>query len=126
MTPSHLTNSYIYKYLRIPPLYDLSSEGQQSYTFQQLNSHKTLETDAAMAKYQPPPAKSDVWLYFVGLLLPPVPVFIKRGCAADFLCNICLSILGWFPGVLHCWFIISRSQRGVVEYIPYLDPSRRK
>lgn len=32
--------------------------------------------------------------------MPPVPVFIKRGCGADFLINICLSILGWIPGVL--------------------------
>jgi uncharacterized membrane protein YqaE (UPF0057 family) len=44
--------------------------------------------------------QSDVLLYFLALFLPPVPVFLKRGCAADFLINICLSILGWIPGVL--------------------------
>lgn len=36
-------------------------------------------------------------------LLPPVSVFLKRGCAADFWINVCLSILGWIPGVIHAW-----------------------
>jgi len=53
---------------------------------------------------------SDVVLYFVGLVLPPVAVFFKRGFAADFWINICLTILGWIPGVLHAWWIISRSE----------------
>jgi uncharacterized membrane protein YqaE (UPF0057 family) len=44
--------------------------------------------------------KADVLLYFLALFLPPVPVFIKRGCTADFLINIGLSILGWIPGVI--------------------------
>ncbi|KAL1618392.1 hypothetical protein SLS56_010582 [Neofusicoccum ribis] len=44
--------------------------------------------------------QSDVLLYFLALFVPPVPVFIKRGCGADFLINICLSILGWIPGVI--------------------------
>ncbi|KAG0697067.1 plasma membrane proteolipid Pmp3 [Suillus ampliporus] len=43
-------------------------------------------------------------------VLPPVAVFFKRGCAADFWINICLTILGWIPGVLHAWWIISRSE----------------
>ena len=47
-------------------------------------------------------------LYFLALFLPPVPVFLKKGCGADFLINIGLSILGWIPGVLRkllvlCW-----------------------
>ncbi|QDS70875.1 plasma membrane proteolipid Pmp3 [Venturia effusa] len=68
-----------------------------------------------MAK-RPPSSTADVCLYFLGLFLPPVPVFLKRGCGADFLINICLSILGWIPGVLHCWYIISKSERPVVVY----------
>ncbi|KAG1850305.1 UPF0057-domain-containing protein [Suillus fuscotomentosus] len=52
----------------------------------------------------------NVILYFVALVLPPVAVFFKRGCAADFWINICLTILGWIPGVLHAWYLISRSE----------------
>ncbi|KAF9482725.1 UPF0057-domain-containing protein [Pholiota conissans] len=53
---------------------------------------------------------SDVLLYFLAIILPPVAVFLKRGCAADFWINICLSILGWIPGVIHAWYIISKSE----------------
>ncbi|KAI6379395.1 plasma membrane proteolipid Pmp3 [Pyricularia grisea] len=43
---------------------------------------------------------SDVLLYLLAILLPPVPVFLCRGCGADFLINIGLSILGWIPGTI--------------------------
>ncbi|KAI0263120.1 hypothetical protein BC834DRAFT_889163 [Gloeopeniophorella convolvens] len=52
----------------------------------------------------------DVILYFVALLIPPIPVFLKRGCRADLWINILLWILGWIPGVLHAWWIISKSE----------------
>ncbi|KAI0071120.1 UPF0057-domain-containing protein [Panus rudis PR-1116 ss-1] len=52
----------------------------------------------------------DVCLYFLALFLPPLAVFFKRGFLADFWINILLSILGWIPGVLHAWWVISRSE----------------
>ncbi|KAH7919318.1 UPF0057-domain-containing protein [Leucogyrophana mollusca] len=52
----------------------------------------------------------DVILYFIAIALPPVAVFFKRGCTADFCINIALTILGWIPGILHAWYIISRSE----------------
>ena len=58
-----------------------------------------------------PSSTSDVLLYFLALFLPPVPVFLKTGCSADFLINIALSILGWLPGVIHAWWIISKHTR---------------
>ncbi|PPQ67752.1 hypothetical protein CVT26_007039 [Gymnopilus dilepis] len=76
---------------------------------------------------------SDVLLYFLAIFIPPLAVFMKRGCTAallewsllwlgqegacadgcgstDFWINICLWILGWIPGVIHAWYIISRSE----------------
>ncbi|KAF8984739.1 hypothetical protein BDQ17DRAFT_268589 [Cyathus striatus] len=52
----------------------------------------------------------DVFLYFLAIVLPPLAVFFKRGLKADFWINILLSILGWIPGVIHAWYIISRSE----------------
>ncbi|GBE87600.1 Plasma membrane proteolipid 3 [Sparassis crispa] len=52
----------------------------------------------------------DVILYFLALFIPPLAVFFKRGIRADFWINILLWILGWIPGVLHAWYIISRSE----------------
>ncbi|KAJ6152690.1 hypothetical protein N7497_007009 [Penicillium chrysogenum] len=37
---------------------------------------------------------------------PPLGVFLERGCGADFLINILLTILGWIPGVIHAIYII--------------------
>ncbi|KAH8083309.1 hypothetical protein BXZ70DRAFT_1012158 [Cristinia sonorae] len=53
---------------------------------------------------------SDVLLYFLAIFVPPVPVFFKRGFAADFWINILLWFLGWIPGVIHAWYIISKSE----------------
>ncbi|ETW76020.1 stress-induced hydrophobic peptide [Heterobasidion irregulare TC 32-1] len=53
---------------------------------------------------------SDVILYFLAIFIPPIPVFMKRACGADLLINILLWILGWIPGVLHAWYIISKSE----------------
>ena len=43
----------------------------------------------------PPSSTNDVFLYFLALFLPPLAVFFKTGCDANFLINIGLSILGW-------------------------------
>ncbi|KAI5476688.1 hypothetical protein MNV49_007402 [Pseudohyphozyma bogoriensis] len=56
-------------------------------------------------------SSGNMFLYLLAIFLPPVSVFIKRGCAADFWINICLFILGWIPGVIHAWWIISKYER---------------
>ncbi|CAE6538731.1 unnamed protein product [Rhizoctonia solani] len=59
---------------------------------------------------QPPSSTNNVLLYFLALLFPPIPVFIKRGCSADVFINILLCVLGWIPGVIHAWLIISKNE----------------
>ena len=44
--------------------------------------------------------QSDILLYVIGFFLPPLAVFLKTGCGADFLINILLTILAWLPGVI--------------------------
>ncbi|KAF9227523.1 UPF0057-domain-containing protein [Gyrodon lividus] len=39
-------------------------------------------------------------------ILPPLGVFLERGCSVDVLINIGLTILGWLPGVIHALYII--------------------
>ncbi|KAF9788518.1 hypothetical protein BJ322DRAFT_1106505 [Thelephora terrestris] len=52
---------------------------------------------------------NDVCLYFIALFVPPLPVALKRGFGAEFCINILLWIFGWIPGVIHSWYIISKS-----------------
>ncbi|KAG9197939.1 hypothetical protein B5807_08783 [Epicoccum nigrum] len=51
-----------------------------------------------------------ILLILVTIFLPPVGVFIVAGCGADVLINIALTILGYFPGHIHAFY---------VEYIYY-------
>ncbi|KAJ7886359.1 hypothetical protein B0H13DRAFT_899406 [Mycena leptocephala] len=57
----------------------------------------------------------NVLLYLLAILAPPVSVFFKRGILADFWINLCLTVLGWIPGVIHAWYIISRHEHTKVK-----------
>ncbi|KAF2211495.1 hypothetical protein CERZMDRAFT_43121 [Cercospora zeae-maydis SCOH1-5] len=56
---------------------------------------------------------TDVLLYLLAIFVPPVPVFIKKSCGADLLINIALCFLGWIPGVIHAWWVISKNEKPV-------------
>ncbi len=42
------------------------------------------------------------------ILLPPLAVGLEKGFGKDFLINVLLTILGWFPGVIHGFYVLSR------------------
>ncbi|KAL2220247.1 hypothetical protein M432DRAFT_589571 [Thermoascus aurantiacus ATCC 26904] len=44
-------------------------------------------------------------LVIITLLLPPLGVFIISGCSVDFFVNILLTILGYFPGHIHAFYL---------------------
>ena len=47
----------------------------------------------------------------------PRNVFLaSSGCSGDVLINILLWILGWIPGVLHAWWIISKHETPAARY----------
>ncbi|KAL7418498.1 hypothetical protein Q5752_006956 [Cryptotrichosporon argae] len=60
---------------------------------------------------RPASSTSDVFLYALAIFVPPLSVFFKVGCTSQFWINILLWILGWIPGVLHAWWIISKFER---------------
>ncbi|KAI8633962.1 putative plasma membrane proteolipid 3 [Xylariaceae sp. FL1651] len=49
---------------------------------------------------------SDICKILLAIILPPVGVFLERGCGADFCINILLTILGYIPGIIHALYII--------------------
>jgi len=49
---------------------------------------------------------SDICKIIIAIFLPPLGVFLERGCGADFLINILLTILGYIPGIIHALYII--------------------
>lgn len=52
---------------------------------------------------------SDIFLVCLSVLFPPLPVWIRRGfCTTDSLINVLLFCLGYFPGLIHLWYIIAK------------------
>ncbi|BFZ61545.1 plasma membrane proteolipid Pmp3 [Saitoella coloradoensis] len=49
---------------------------------------------------------SDICKIIIAIILPPLGVFLERGCGADLLINILLTILGYIPGIIHALYII--------------------
>ncbi|CAK9781233.1 unnamed protein product [Cutaneotrichosporon oleaginosum] len=45
-----------------------------------------------------PATCSDIIKIILAIILPPLGVFLERGCGADLLINILLTCLGYIPG----------------------------
>ncbi|OCK75906.1 UPF0057-domain-containing protein [Lepidopterella palustris CBS 459.81] len=48
---------------------------------------------------------SAILLIIITILVPPIGVFLVAGCGADLLINILLTLLGYFPGHIHAFYI---------------------
>jgi len=44
-------------------------------------------------------------IIIITIFLPPVGVFMIAGCGADLFVNICLTLLGYFPGHIHAFYL---------------------
>jgi uncharacterized membrane protein YqaE (UPF0057 family) len=61
----------------------------------------------------------DVIRILLSVLIPPLGVFLQVGVGMHFWINIVLTLLGYFPGLVHAiYIIVTRPQRE-------LDRSRR-
>jgi uncharacterized membrane protein YqaE (UPF0057 family) len=64
---------------------------------------------------------SDICKFIFAIILPPLGVFLERGCGADLLINICLTILGYIPGILHALYVVCSSQASEVYGTRWTD-----
>lgn len=46
----------------------------------------------------------------LGLLLPPVGVFLTVGFSWTLIINILLTLLGWLPGSIHAIWVITKHE----------------
>lgn len=51
----------------------------------------------------------DIIRIIIAILLPPLGVFLQVGIGGQFWLNILLTILGYFPGVLHAIWVIAKN-----------------
>jgi uncharacterized membrane protein YqaE (UPF0057 family) len=52
----------------------------------------------------------DVIRIVVGILLPPLGVFLQVGIGVHFWLNILLTLLGYIPGIIHAVWTIVRPE----------------
>ncbi|NDV91605.1 YqaE/Pmp3 family membrane protein [Alteromonas sp. 345S023] len=50
----------------------------------------------------------DIIRIILSILLPPLGVFLQVGIGAHFWINILLTLLGYFPGLIHAIYIIAK------------------
>ncbi|KAK6457841.1 UPF0057-domain-containing protein [Scheffersomyces xylosifermentans] len=55
-----------------------------------------------------PATCSDIIKIIFAIILPPLGVFLERGCSSSLLLNILLTILGYIPGIIHAVYVIAR------------------
>lgn len=51
--------------------------------------------------------------YLLGILVPPLGVFLTMGLGSAFLINLLLTLLGWLPGSIHAVWVIAKQEEGV-------------
>ncbi|MCG6155099.1 YqaE/Pmp3 family membrane protein [Rubinisphaera margarita] len=45
---------------------------------------------------------------FLAVVAPPVSVFIESGISKDLFLNVVLTLLGFFPGIIHAVYVSAR------------------
>lgn len=46
--------------------------------------------------------------FLLGILVPPVGVFLTYGISTTLVINVLLTLLGWVPGIIHAVWAIAK------------------
>ncbi|KAI9140916.1 hypothetical protein BKA69DRAFT_1077227 [Paraphysoderma sedebokerense] len=75
-----------------------------------------------MRKYYPKGRRNlcfDCAVYVAAVFLPPLAVFMVRGCHIDFAVNILLTIMGLIPGMIHAIYVVIKhpdKRFGIIQF----------
>ena len=50
----------------------------------------------------------DIIRILFSIIIPPLGVFLQVGLGKDFWINVVLTLLGYFPGLIHAIYIIAK------------------
>src|SRR5205823_4876963 len=67
----------------------------------QQSGHRGLQAGRGKLTARPP-----AMLFFLCVVLPPLAVLLT-GRIGSFFLSLLLTLLGWFPGVIHAFFVVS-------------------
>lgn len=52
--------------------------------------------------------ENKIVMIILGVILPPLAVFLKKGAGKDLVINILLCIVFFFPGVIHALWLVTK------------------
>lgn len=52
----------------------------------------------------------DLVRIIIAVLLPPLGVFLQVGLGGQFWLNVLLTLLGYFPGIIHAVYVIAKEE----------------
>ena len=55
----------------------------------------------------------DILRVLLSVIIPPIGVFLQVGLGLQFWLNILLTLLGYFPGLIHALWVILRDWSGM-------------
>jgi uncharacterized membrane protein YqaE (UPF0057 family) len=53
--------------------------------------------------------------FALGILVPPISIFMTYGLSTTLLLNILLTLLGWVPGSIHAVWAIAKQEEKVSQ-----------
>jgi uncharacterized membrane protein YqaE (UPF0057 family) len=53
--------------------------------------------------------------FALGILVPPVSIFMTYGLSTTLLINVLLTLLGWVPGSIHAVWAIAKQEEKVSQ-----------
>ncbi|MCV3213196.1 YqaE/Pmp3 family membrane protein [Plectonema radiosum NIES-515] len=56
--------------------------------------------------------------FILGLLVPPLGVFLTVGVGSTLLINVLLTLLGWVPGSIHAVWVIAKHEEALDRQEP--------
>jgi uncharacterized membrane protein YqaE (UPF0057 family) len=56
--------------------------------------------------------------FLLGLLVPPLGVFLTVGVGPTLLINVFLTLLGWVPGSIHAIWVIAKREEALDRQEP--------
>ncbi|KAG6330614.1 hypothetical protein ID866_8474 [Astraeus odoratus] len=59
---------------------------------------------------------SDIVLILVAIIFPPAAAAFVTGCSCDLIINLLLTILGYFPGTIHAFWLIYKKMEAEERY----------
>jgi uncharacterized membrane protein YqaE (UPF0057 family) len=54
--------------------------------------------------------------FLLGIVLPPVGIFLTYGVSTTLVINILLTLLGWVPGSIHAVWAIAKHEEAARSY----------